>query len=375
LRKTALIACLLTTIPLGAGALAAAPVSAAPSATTVGVSAGYSIFGDSDAALARDLDTAKAAGVTWLRMDIDWSSIQGSGSGSFDWFNTDRVVNAARARGMEVDGIVDYTPGWASTGGGIHPVPRDNNEFATFAGQAAARYAGAISTWEVWNEPNLQTFWGDGASAAAYTALLKATYPKIKAAAPNTTVLSGGLAPATTGGGDIAPESFVAQIYAYGGRNFLDAVAVHPYSYPALPSDASTASWNTAQKLTGIHNTMVNNGDGVKKVWLTEFGAPTGLGAPSVSEQQQANIIAYGLSYFASLGFTGPVFVYNIRDTRTGSTDPEQNFGLVRTDWSAKPAYTTVQQRANPTPPVVTPPVVTDWWAWLLGLLRQWFNF
>ncbi|MGZ6791231.1 MAG: hypothetical protein ACXVGQ_15095, partial [Mycobacteriaceae bacterium] len=142
----------------------------------------------------------------------------------------------------------------------------------------------------------------------------------------------------------------------------------------ALPSDASTASWNTAQKLTGIHNTMVNNGDGVKKIWLTEFGAPTGFGVPSVSEQQQANIIADGLSYFPSLGFTGPVFVYNIRDTRTGSTDPEQNFGLVRTDWSPKPAYTTLQQRAN-APNASTSPVVTDWWAWLLGLLRQWFNF
>ncbi|MGZ6801078.1 MAG: beta-xylosidase, partial [Mycobacteriaceae bacterium] len=114
MRRSALIACLITAVPLVDGALGAAPVSAAPSVTTVGVSAGYSIFGDSDAALARDLDTAKAAGVTWLRMDIDWSSIQGSGSGSFDWANTDRVVNAARARGMEVDGIVDYTPGWAS---------------------------------------------------------------------------------------------------------------------------------------------------------------------------------------------------------------------------------------------------------------------
>lgn len=387
MRKTALFASLLAVLPIGAGAIAVAPASAAPASSIVGVAPGYSIFADSDAALAKDLDAAKAAGVTWLRIDIDWSSIQGSGAGTFGWSNTDRVVNAANARGMKVDGIVDYAPGWASAGGGQHPLPRDNNAFAAFAGQAAARYGTKVAAWEIWNEPNLRSFWGDGANAAAYTQLLKATYPKIKAANPSATVLTAGVAPATTGGGDIAPETFIAQIYANGGKGYFDAVAVHPYTYPAMPSDASTASWNTAQKLTGIHNTMSNNGDSAKKVWLTEFGAPTGQGGVNVSEQQQSAIIADGLRYFSSLSFAGPVFVYNIRDDRTGSADPEQNFGLLRTDGSAKPAYSAVRSHtsaavANPTPVVTAPPAVVpapdvtpapamDWWGWLLGMLRQ----
>lgn len=83
-----------------------------------------------------------------------------------------------------------------------------------------------------------------------------------------------------------------------------------------------------------LYDTMVRNGDGQKKIWLTEFGAPTGTAGNAVNDEQQAAIIAGGLSLARSLSYVGPLFVYEIRDAQTGSSDTEDNFGLLRTDRS-----------------------------------------
>ncbi len=163
----------------------------------------------------------------------------------------------------------------------------------------------------------------------------------------------------------------------------MDAVSIHPYSFPALPSNSSTASWNTFYRLRNAHDIMVNNGDGAKKIWLTEFGTPTGPGGDAVSEQQQAAIIADGLTTARSFDYLGPLFVYEIRDGATGTANIEDNFGLLHTDRSAKPAYAVVAQQAAmdastqapvvttpPPPPTPTAPIsLFDLlWTWLLAL-------
>lgn len=153
------------------------------------------------------------------------------------------------------------------------------------------------------------------------------------------------------GRSSISPATFVKQMYAAGGKDSLDAVSVHPYSYPALPSDARTVSDNTFYQLRDVHAVMQRNGDGAKLVWLTEFGAPTatvhvrsGRGSIVIDDQRQAAIIADGLRYATQLGYVGRVFIYSIRDEKTGDPDGEKNFGVVRTDFSPKPSYTTIQQ-------------------------------
>lgn len=399
-RRTSLtLAALALIVPLSLGTASAAgttspAVSPASQATTViqsdkiGMNGGGPLLWEPPAELAKDLDAARAAGAGWIRLDIDWSQIQDGGPWSFDWSNADRVVNAARAHGLQVLGLTTYSPRWAQDAsvpaGETHGRPASPNTFATFAGQAAAHFAGRITTWEIWNEPNLATFFSPRVDVPFYTAMLRASYAAIHAAVPDATVLSGGLAPATDtyNLSSVSPVTFLNQMYANGAANTMDGVAVHPYSYPALPSDPATANWNTFYRLRIMHDTMVAHGDGAKKMWLTEFGAPTGPGGNAVSEQRQADIISDGLAQARALSYAGPVFVYNIRDFATGSSDTEDNFGLLHTDRSVKAAYTVVQQAAaGLSMPVVTSAdaavanTVADWWGWLLGLLKQWLGW
>ncbi|MGH3070737.1 MAG: hypothetical protein ACRDNB_00515 [Gaiellaceae bacterium] len=98
----------------------------------------------------------------------------------------------------------------------------------------------------VGNEPNLNRFWmpqfeldGTGASAPAYLELLAATYDAVKAAAPETTIWGGALAPRGvdkpyTGRDTISPTRFIrewGEAYLESGRAepFMDGFAFHPY--------------------------------------------------------------------------------------------------------------------------------------------------
>lgn len=401
MRKLSLLLAILAVVLTGATMVSAAPASAAPTASAdVGISPGAPLMGESDTDLARDLDAIRASGAGWIRVGSDWSIIEGT-RGAFNWASTDRVVDAARARGLQVLGLVLFTPRWAQDpsvpAGNTHGRPASATAFGTFAGQAAAHFAGRISNWEIWNEPNLSSFFAPRVDAPFYTSMLSASYSAIHAALPGATVMSGGLAPAgdTTDGSATSPLTFLTQMYAGGAHTSMDAVAMHPYCYPAMADDASTASWNAFYRLRNMHDVMASNGDGAKKIWLTEFGAPTatvqtGIGPVVINEQTQASMISNGVASARTLPYVGPTFVYTIRDYGTGNADPEQNYGMLRTDFSAKPAYAALQSAAatassTPPPVVVAPPapppapltiqqIVEQFWQWLLQFFLPLFH-
>jgi hypothetical protein len=100
---------------------------------------------------------------------------------------------------------------------------------------------------------------------------------------------------------------------------------------------------------------MVQFGDGAKKIWGTEAGAPTGAdigactaGHPgrSVSEATQSQFVAdYFKGWYGDYAsFTGPLFWFQIRDNGTNRGSVDDNLGLLRRDFSQKPAYRTFQR-------------------------------
>jgi hypothetical protein len=175
----------------------------------------------------------------------------------------------------------------------------------------------------------------------AYAALLAATYTAIKAVNSGLFVISGGLSPSTDGGGDIAPVTFVTGLYSAGANRYLDALAMHPYTYPHLPSNNGSSS--PFQQMMQMRRVMVDGGDSAKRIWLTEFGAPTGTGAGSVSEAMQAESIQFALQFVHSTSWTGPIYIYGLRDIGTDCTNIEDNFGILHYNFVPKPAYAVVE--------------------------------
>lgn len=319
------------------GSAGGSGAEAAPPVYEVGISGGYGLLMESEVDLARELGIYQGMGLTWLRIDVDWSSIEAV-QGVYDWSTPDRGVAAAQAHGMKVLGILAYTPTWAqSVPGDDKSPPVDMGDFAEFCGLAAARYP-QVDAWEIWNEANHLPFWKPAPSPTDYTEMVQASYAAIKAAAPDATVIAGGLSPAVTApGGSIAPAEFTAACYAAGIQGHFDAWSVHPYCYPAMPTDATTAAWNTFQRLPLVREAMVAGGDADKKIWLTEYGAPTGTDPTAVTDAGQAAIYTEALIQAQVWAeWTGPLFLYCGRDRGTDESDREQMFGFIRHDWTSK---------------------------------------
>lgn len=305
--------------------VAAVPASKTPS---IGVQGLTWWSGLSDADTDRALDMAKSAGVTSMRLDISWYVVEYN-EGTYDFSWIDPLVHKMVERNISVLGMLYDTPSWLSGSTNPHAAPTTATSidlFSEFAAAAAQHYLGYIDTWEIWNEPNIPRFWAEP-DPAAYAALLRAVYPAIKAVSGTATVIAGGLSPDSSG---IDPLAFVQEMYDAGAGGSFDAIAMHPYGFPQLPSLTSVEA---------VYNVMAANGDGAKQIWLTEVGAPTGTSPWAVSEEEQAQAVAMFVDFARYNHYVGPIYLYSLLDTGTDPADPEQNFGLIRRDFTPKEAW------------------------------------
>jgi hypothetical protein len=306
--------------------------------STVGFN-GQQLMWASDAVMARELDGVAATGSRWLRVDFPWSSLEAGGRGRYNWAQADRLVTAANARGIHLLAMVAYTPTWdrpANTND--HYQPTDPTAYAEFMRAAAQRYAPrGLHAWEIWNEPNMRDFWQPVPSPARYTQLLRLASAAIHSVDRSAYVVSGGVAPARdVAGYSIAPNEFVAAIYANGGRGAMQAVGLHPYSFPYAPM--TPASWNTFYMATQTHAIMAAHGDGARPIWATEIGWPTGTGHGAVSEAQQAVMAAAAITAWNRFSFAGNFFWFNWQDTSANPASTFDNLGVLRYNGTAKPA-------------------------------------
>jgi GH35 family endo-1,4-beta-xylanase len=296
--------------------------------------------------LAATIADYRQLGVKWVRFDFDWSVIEPV-SGQYAFERYDQVVERLAQADIRILGLIAYTPSWANGGkpGKYHP-PRDPARFAGFAARLAGRYAGkGVHAWEIWNEPNLGQFWGNAPDPAAYTALLKLAYTAIKKADPKAVVVSGGLAQPATTPTSIDSLSFLTAMYRNGAQGYFDAVGNHPYTSPRMPGEWMAYNWRKmVSTWPSVLSIMRQYGDADKKIWITEFGAPTG-GKSSwgtvISETQQATMVERTLAEAGAAPWAGPVFWYNYRDfcPYKPDADSECFFGLKRFDGSRKPAF------------------------------------
>jgi hypothetical protein len=357
LRMTEKVGRRATALAAAVGVAAALTIVAAPTASaaggigprSLGVTAVTLTTNPTSASMARDFAQIKASGVPSVRLPIQWPDIERT-QGNFDWTIPDQLVYGAYYSGLKILGVATYTPSWAAIPAGrsyIHPAPNDPAQYANFVKLAAQRYKGIVDNWEIWNEPNIQGSFAPRPDVARYTQMLKLSYQAVKSVNPVATVISAGSAPTLDSGVEISPGTFMQGIYANGGKGFFDAVGLHPYS---TPDNLSTASypWSSKTHIQNVQASMNQNGDGGKLFWTTEYGAPTAPGQQyGVTEAQQASILADGIRYLRSLPNCGPIFIFDFRDTNTGSTNVEQNFGLLRTNYSPKPAMATVRSMIN----------------------------
>jgi exo-beta-1,3-glucanase (GH17 family) len=98
-----------------------------------------------------------------------------------------------------------------------------------------------------------------------------------------------------------------------------------------------------------LRSVMVANGDADKKIWATEYGAPTGGPAGNVAvvtPAVQADMLTKAYQLFASYSWAGPLFFYQGRDAGTAANTLEDHYGFLNYDFSPKLAYSAYQAAA-----------------------------
>jgi hypothetical protein len=340
-RKTAAAKSSVTAKPTSAAADTPAPAtgtSAVASSGLVGFSA-PALLDQSSSVQIQQFEQMKAMGMTTVRFDADWYYGEPS-SGTYDWRALDVIMASIQKVGLTADMIIDGCPPWAAApgGSGIFEQPASPAAFGSWAAAVAARYSGeGARVFEIWNEPNLPAFWTPSPNPAAYTADLQAAYSAIKAVDSSAIVISGGLSPADNTSDSYDPVTFLQDMYADGAQGYFDGVGDHPYSYPFTPADESQGAWGEMGETSpSLRSLMAAHGDSAKKIWITEYGAPT-TGSNAVSETDQSTEIVDALTEARQTSWIASFYIYTWSDQFS-----DDGFGVLDSSGGQKPAYSAV---------------------------------
>ena len=310
----------------------------------------------------RELDLLAEAGADSVRIDVGWSSLESDGKGKInEWYagRVDTFMAHARARGMKVIVAFIDSPCWASSAPesakagcsgqwwdrGVQVwAPTNPKDYADAAAYAAKRWRADLAALEIWNEPNDNAYFRSSDVVRDYAAIVKASYAPIKAVAPEVPVVAGAVANSDRG--------FLERLYAAGIAGNYDGLSIHPYNEWRDPDDPWQPQFKAYSFLSGVkwvRELMVANGDADKGLWLTEFGFSTcGTGDKvCVSADQQAQYVKDSFRIAAGWSYVRAAIIYNLRNIGDSPNSRLEQYGLVRRDWTKKPAYEALKQAFN----------------------------
>jgi hypothetical protein len=278
---------LLASIAALAAAIALPVVSAGAPTGSASATPPSRFFGMAPQTLLTETDTSymRAARIGSLRVPVQWSLVQSSPKGEYNWSGLDQAVEIAAPAGISVFPFLYSTPHWL---GKATTMPIDSGRqrqaWVAFVQAAVERYGPRgefwaehapgtanpvprmpIRTWQVWNEANFFYF-SFPVSPGRYARLLKLTQPAIKRADPGAEVVLSGLFgdPDERGKRGMDAADFLDALYRVGGiKSKFDAIALHPYAFHV----------DDLEELTeGVREVALDNRDHSARLYITEMG-------------------------------------------------------------------------------------------------------
>lgn len=300
-----------------------------------------------------------------IRLPINWDELQPSDATSVADWNWD-VFDDIIARARPADGtkklnvliILGAVPGWANGNGGYGKPATDPAKYQKYCREVAKRYLSlGVSTYQIGNEVNLiHPGWAAPDGGDYYTNFVLPGATGVWEAAVHHSldynVVLGSLAPNTWNIASPHPVTFLEAFYLTAPANkrwLWGSLAYHPYVGPGANPPSSDGNLGTIPE--DLYDIMVANGEGTKQLWATEFGTPTHGGIHVTDEDDVPDWVDDVLATWYSYSFAGPLFWYTARDKQAygASTDRENYFGLLYSDFSAKPAYPVLKACFSPT--------------------------
>ena len=324
-------------------------------AVTAGASGSPSIrFGIQDDAylsgpsLEPGLVTLDQLGVGLVRYMVNWRQVAprkprhpaNPGDPAYDWTDVDATLGALHARHIRVLATLVRTPVWASESRTPPAVPTSKYALAAFAVAVAKRYPW-LRLWEIWNEPNLQSFLRPNSPALYVQRLLNPAYVELHAMNPANKVAGGATSPRSTSTG-LSPVKFMRGMLTARAR--LDAYSHHPY--PVSRGETPTRfARGVCRYCTGVLSLAhldqliaeVKRDFGPKRIWLTEYGYETNPPDPNgVSWALQSQYLAEAAMRAAAAPYVDLLIQFMVQDE---ARPKGWQSGLIDSTGLPKPAF------------------------------------
>lgn len=281
---------------------------------------------DAEQTAQKKMDFMKKAGVTWDRFDFWWSEMEPV-KGTWKWDKADWLIDFYTRNGINMMPILSYRAAWMKN---PPHTPEDDAEFADYVRHVVSRYKGRIHAWEIWNEPNIPTFWKPQPNAADYTAMMKAAYTAAHEADP-TCVVVGAAANET----DI---NWLRDIAKNGGMPYMDAVSIHPYTMADGPEQM-----DLTRQLEDVHAFLASQGRPNLPVWITEMGWTSGITDAAANARNSRYMTQ---SYVIAAAEHVPhLFWFSEQDWMEGSK--LIGYGLISPDFQAKSTLATYRHLSD----------------------------
>lgn len=359
------------------------PLSAAPSesltaprevvwADFLGVNAHFLWF--DEAHYLQQIQQLQALGLNWVRVDLHWDRMEPE-PGQWQLGSLDRLSEVLAAQKINsLFYLVGSAPFASSAPNGASNAdqypPMSPELFASSLGFLAQRYP-TVQAWQVWNEPNISSFWQPMEDPAAYQRLLELSMARLAQVNPAAQRVAAGMAYYSQ-----MPQrgGLMLEALANAGALHADQVtAYHPYSM--VPEGDDPLAFDFVRRATTLNQHLRTRGSG--PIWATEFGWSSYTGAvewqPIIGEQGQADYLLKRIALMSAMDFDR-VFLFSLSDLDARATERDQHYGLLRLDGTAKPAYAALQRLLNITGPrlqPLAPPAFSDAPAGMLSIAWQ----
>jgi polysaccharide biosynthesis protein PslG len=325
----------------------------------------------------------KALGITEARTDWEWRVVEKT-KGKYDWTAIDRMMTLAKKYGIKIFPIVHYAPEWAlpttaKAEGIFEMAPREDTykDYARFLNASIDRYGPTgnarisftpITTWQVWNEPNIREFWGPEPNPASFVKMMNTVHTDLGTRRSKITLVHAGLSKADTtflwqawGVDPNYGRLFdVMALHPYffnpdGGVRAVDALDAHDPLYAELGFIGGFEDHGYLSKVFNVQLFLTMKGT-PKPIWITEMGFMAGSqNKYAVSEEQVATLTQQTIDFIASKLTTAPygIGVRNIAPNVTrvywfalddyAFAFDMGNFGIYRSNGTARPQATAIK--------------------------------
>jgi polysaccharide biosynthesis protein PslG len=337
---------------------------------------------------AQSLALIRAAGFGAIRQQFVWEDIEIHGKGDFidrrndpagvdAWAKYDNIVDLAAAEGLTIIARLDNPPAWTralTNTIGAHAPPDNFADYGDFVAAVAERYAGRITYYQLWNEPNIYPEWGEQpANPEAFTELFCLGYRRVKMADPAAVILSPALSPTIAiDGRNLNNLIYFERMLAAGAGDCFDILAAQAYGLWSGPSDRRLRpTFFNYQSHLYMRDILVRHGYATRPVWISEMGwnvVPDQLPAPfgRVTEEEQA---AYAVAAYERARQEWPwVGVINYwffkRAADFEVNEPFYYFRLLEPDFTPLPVFSALRDYLPTIAEQPAAPESTIWFFW-----------